>query len=651
MALGPDHRQPTDRSPSRAATEGILRLADKAQEVIDKNRNRATALTNAGLIIAVALGAAYWFKNWFGAVGLEDQIFLFFGCLVGSVLVRYMLLGTLAASAATFWLQQRWTPDSGIYYVLIWLTIWVAGHWLQRTMISALSTTQAARKGSSWWKSVWYWAKARSALREAFAKPSERKAAARSVRATFSNLKGQEVDSFQILYYAIPAVVLSVKSAGELARALRSLEAFVSELKAKGINLKSTLILGVPAAAASADAPDEFTDYLALATRLATRGIDPEFALLRGIPATVPAAQKLLGRRAVLEFLETLIVTLRGRRINPGKDLADAIFEVSSVARTPAQLQEFLALAISLAAEGIDPAWTLHNGIPAVVTLATNDEERMAYLALAKRLADKGIDPASTLHRGVPAVAPIAKSPGERESLLATLEEFAAALAAKKLPWSSISEIPATAAVSTTTNELRIYLGLGIRLAGIGIDPDNILQHAIPAVSPIGKASGQLEGVLEVLETFVTEAAKQKLKPRSLLPAIRVVAGIAKTPDELQGYLALATGVADRLARNGISLETTWDNGIPKAISTASTRDDLVEALERLERSEMERLENEQRAADRDYRYEAPTYIINGVEVKYNGHRTERDPDGYLRDQDGCVIDYEAPRDKEDYPW
>lgn len=45
--------------------------------------------------------------------------------------------------------------------------------------------------------------------------------------------------------------------------------------------------------------------------------------------------------------------------------------------------------------------------------------------------------------------------------------------------------------------------------------------------------------------------------------------------------------------------------------------------------------------------------MINGVEVYYNGRRTERDPDGYLRDQDGCVIEYESPeRDTStDYSW
>ena len=100
--------------------------------------------------------------------------------------------------------------------------------------------------------------------------------------------------------------------------------------------------------------------------------------------------------------------------------------------------------------------------------------------------------------------------------------------------------------------------------------------------------SGQLTGMLHVLEPFLAKATSNKLSAYSLTPAIRTLTAIATTPEQLHDYLAQATAVADGLA-HGINRETTWKTGIPEATITATSRDDVAQALSNLERTERER--------------------------------------------------------------
>ena len=204
-------------------------------------------------------------------------------------------------------------------------------------------------------------------------------------------LADQGINPRLTLLYGIPAVAKTSSGAQIFQSNLKALEELVTlvySLNGQRTRCLGALWYGLPAIAEHL-APEQFSQAVALAVRLAKAGIDPAVTLLHGLPAVAKA----------------------------------------SPTEAAEYLPQALALAMRFAEAGIDPAATLQHGLPAVAKASPTAEVFRSNLSalesLSRRLAEAGIDSAETMRYGIPVVAK-ALSPEQFGPSLDILYEIAA---------------------------------------------------------------------------------------------------------------------------------------------------------------------------------------------------------------------------------
>ena len=362
-------------------------------------------------------------------------------------------------------------------------------------------------------------------------------------------LADQGINPRLTLLYGIPAVAKTSSGAQIFQSNLKALEELVTlvySLNGQRTRCLGALWYGLPAIAEHL-APEQFSQAVALAVRLAKAGIDPAVTLLHGLPAVAKASPT-----EAAEYLpQALALAMRFAEagIDPAATLQHGLPAVAKASPTAevfrSNLSALESLSRRLAEAGIDPAATLQHGLPAVAKASPTAEVFRSNLSalesLSRRLAEAGIDSAKTMYYGISALESLSRRLAEAGIDSAKTMYYGIPVVAKASPTEAAEYLPQAVA-------------LAVRLAEAGIDPAATLQHGLPAVAKASPTAEVFRSNLSALESLSRRLAEAGIDSAETMRYGIPVVAKALSPEQFGPSLDILYEIAACRPLNQIDL-------------------------------------------------------------------------------------------------